>query len=58
MSALRKVTHEDQLARLLLTSLKEKRAGGGMINVFKILKGYDIVDAGEEFKFFQLKEGH
>ena len=50
---LRGVPYEERLRRLNLPSLEDRRWRGDMIETFKILKGFDEVDAS---KFFTLRE--
>ena len=47
--ALANLPYEDRLARLDLTTLEERRHRGDMIEVYKIVNGYDKVNAGEQF---------
>jgi len=47
--ALADLAYEERLAKLKLTTLKERRGRGDMIEIFKIIKGHDSVNAGEEF---------
>ena len=53
--ALADLPYEERLRRLELTTLQERRHRGDLIQVFKILKGIDLVNAGD--KFLQLQAG-
>ena len=53
--ALADLPYEDRLKRLELTTLQERRVRGDLIEVFKILKGFDAVNAG--VKFLELDTG-
>ena len=50
--SLRDLPYEVRLERLNLPSLEDRRMRGDMIETFKILKGYNRIDAG---KFFSLR---
>ena len=50
--SLRNLPYEERLRRLHLPSLEDRRIRGDMIETFKILKGFDQVDAR---KFFYIK---
>ena len=50
--SLRDLPYEERLKRLNLPSLEDRRKRGDMIETFKIMKGYDQVDAR---KFFTLR---
>jgi len=45
VSGLEKLTYEERLDLLGLTTLEERRLRGGMIEVFKILKGFYAVSS-------------
>ena len=47
--------YEERLKRLNLTSLQERRVRGDIIEAFKVVKGFDVVNAGE--KFLQMEFG-
>ena len=49
------LTYEDRLLRLKLTTLETRRLRGDLIEVFKILKGFEDVDYS---KFFTLSTSH
>lgn len=48
---LRNMPYEDRLRMLRLPSLESRRLRGEMIEVFKIVKGYENVDSRQFFKF-------
>jgi len=52
---LRKYNYADRLKVLGLTSLKERRERGDMIEVYKILTGKEHIDSGQ---FFTLADNH
>lgn len=49
MPTLARLTYEDRLSRLSLTTLVERGTREGMIEVFKILKGLNKVGGNEDF---------
>lgn len=49
VSGLSDMSYEQRLTELGLTSLQERRRRGDMIEIFKLIHGYDKLDAGEEF---------
>jgi len=52
---LRKYCYADRLKLLDLTSLKDRRERGDMIEVYKILNGKERIDSGQ---FFQVADDH
>jgi len=52
---LRKYCYTDRLKLLDLTSLKDRRERGDMIEVYKILNGKEHIDSGH---FFQVADDH
>ena len=47
--ALADLPYNERLTKLKLTSLQDRRCRGDMIEVFKIVKGLDVVNAGKKF---------
>ena len=56
----RGLAYEDRLKRCKLTTLETRRSRGDMIEVFKILKGFENIDSGRFFSKLQgrITRGH
>ena len=46
---LARLPHQDRSAELHLTTLEERRCRGDLIEVFKLMHGFDKINAGEDF---------
>ena len=55
---LKNLCYEDRLKILRLTTLEERRRRGDLIQIFKIVKGFDVVNWHKPLRFFREQTGH
>ena len=53
-----KMSYDQSLAKLVLTSLKDRRLTGDLIQTFKIMKGLEVVKWEKDIKIKERTRGH